>query len=137
MSGFQNECVQWAKKTFDEAHVNNTYVRACRFGEEALELLQALDVTKEDALKLVDYVYGRPKGELPQEVGGVMVTLAVLCFASKMDMEDCGEYELIQCWRNIEKIRAKQAQKPSFLKDPLPGADVPLKEAEDPYPQTR
>lgn len=121
---FQQECVDWAMQTFDVAHVQNTYVRACRFGEEALELVQALGVTKEDALKLVDYVYGRPVGEPSQEVGGVMVTMAVLCFAADLKMDECAERELARCWKNIEKIRAKQAQKPSFLRDPLPGVVV-------------
>ncbi len=42
------------------------------------ELVQAVGTSREDALRLVEYVYTRPVGELRQEIGGVMVTLAAL-----------------------------------------------------------
>lgn len=90
-----------------------------RFLEESLELVQAAGCTKDEALKLVEYVYGRPTGELHQEVGGVMVTLAALCKAQNIDMAIAGEVELSRCWQMIEKIRAKQAAKPKM--SPLPG----------------
>lgn len=93
-----------------------------RFIEEALELVQANGITKEECLQLVDYVYGRPAGEPKQEIGGVMTTLATLCFAYEFDMTECGEVELARCWENIDKIRAKQALKPK--NSPLPGADA-------------
>ena len=67
---------------------------------------------------LVDYVFGRPVGEPVQETGGVMVTLAALCLASKIDMDSAGETELGRIWLNIEKIRAKQEAKPRS--SPLP-----------------
>lgn len=44
-----------------------------RFLEEALELVQACGCTESEAAQLVAYVYGRPAGDPPQEVGGVMV----------------------------------------------------------------
>ncbi len=88
-----------------------------RFIEEALELVQSLGCTKADVLMLVDYVYGRPLGAPPQEVGGVMVTLAALCLANELSMEGCGEEELERVWGLVEKIRQKQLTKP---KGPLP-----------------
>mgnify|MGYP001575296809 FL=1 len=98
---------------------NDKRERAFRFLEEALELVQAAGTTKEQALKLVDYVYGRPVGELPQEVGGVGVTLAAFCSAHGIDLLDAQYQELRRCWNNIEKIRSKQAAKRDMM-GPLP-----------------
>jgi len=83
-----------------------------RFLEEALELVQACGCSQADARQLVDYVYGRPQGDINQEVGGVMVTLAALCLANGLDMHEGGEKELARVWNKIEQIRAKQAAKP-------------------------
>lgn len=99
-----------------------------RFLEEALELVQAADCTKAEALKLVEYVYGRPKGELHQEIGGVLVTLAALSDAHGADLEICGDVEIRRCWEKIMTIREKQAAKPKM--SPLPAAPpqaLPLK----------
>lgn len=76
--------------------------------------MQANGCTKSDAHQLVDYVYARQIGVLPQEVGGVLVTLAALCSACGLDVDKCGESELGRIWSAIDKIRAKQAAKPKF-----------------------
>ena len=89
-----------------------------RFLEEALELVQACDCTADEAHQLVDYVYGRDVGEVNQEVGGVMVTLAALCLAQEIDMHSGGEKELERIWTKVEQIREKQANKPRY--SPLP-----------------
>jgi hypothetical protein len=75
-------------------------------------------MTRSEAHQLVDYTFDRPVGELHQEVGGVMVTLAALCLASNANMHESGETELARIWTKIEKIRAKQAAKPKH--SPLP-----------------
>jgi hypothetical protein len=90
-----------------------------RFVEEALELAQSCGCTASEAHQLVDYVFGRPVGEPSQEVGGVMVTLAALCLAHGMSMEQAGRVELARVWTKVEAIRAKQAAKPKH--SPLPG----------------
>lgn len=89
--------------------------RADRFTEEALELGQAIGHSAARAHALVDYVHGRPVGELSQEVGGVMVTLAALCLAAGLDMHESAETELARILQPqvMEKIRAKQAAKPT------------------------
>lgn len=76
-------------------------------------------LTKEEAHLLVDYVYGRPVGDPGQEVGGVMVTLAALCLAQRLNMHLEGETELNRIWTKVDQIRAKQAAKPRH--SPLPG----------------
>lgn len=74
--------------------------------------MQSLGCSKSEAMQLVDYVYGRDIGDPPQEVGGVVITLAALCLASDLNMYECGETELARIWTKVEKIRAKQAAKP-------------------------
>jgi exonuclease VII small subunit len=87
--------------------------RGDRFLEEALELLQSGDYPRERIAALVDYTYGREKGEPLQEVGGVMITLAAYCLAHGLDMHEAGEKELARIWTKVDKIRAKQAAKPT------------------------
>ncbi len=42
----------------------------------------------------------------------MMVTLAALCNAAEVGMDDAGEHELDRNWARIDRIRAKQAAKP-------------------------
>lgn len=115
--GWWRQCLGGIEETLQSSQ------RVHRFVEEALELAQACDISREECLALVDYVYGRPTGEVGQEVGGVLTTLAVLCEGRGMDMTECGENELARCWRNMDKIRAKQAAKRDYA-SPLPGPSV-------------
>ncbi|WP_276841698.1 hypothetical protein [Herbaspirillum huttiense] len=113
------DCVQpWMMACFGATISNDLVERNHRFLEEALELVQSTGCTQSEAHQLVDYVFGRPVGEPVQEVGGVMVTLAALCLAAKMDMHAAGETELARIWTKVEQIRAKQAAKPKH--SPLP-----------------
>lgn len=89
-----------------------------RLLEEALEAVQAGGCTRSEAHQLVDYVFDRSVGDLWQEVGGVMNTLAAFCTAHGLDMAECGERELARVWTKVEAIRAKQAAKPKH--SPLP-----------------
>lgn len=115
---FQARVHPWLMACFGPLISGDREERNHRFLEESLELVQALGCTKDDAHKLVDYVFDREIGEKNQEVGGVMVTLAALCLANDMDMHWNGEVELKRIWTKVEQIRAKQAAKPKF--SPLP-----------------
>lgn len=115
-NNFQARVDEWMDACFGQEIKNDLVERADRFVEESLELTQTVDgFTKERAHALVEYVFGRPVGERPQEVGGVKVTLAALCNAGDVDIEDAAETELsrISQPEMIEKIRAKQAAKPT------------------------
>lgn len=121
MSGalpFQDRVAPWMDHCFGEKISNDTVERNHRFLEEALELVQACGCSRREALQMVDYVFNRDIGHKPQEVGGVMVTLAALCLAQKIDMHECGEVELKRIWVKAPQIREKQANKPEF--SPLP-----------------
>lgn len=119
---FQPRVAEWMLACFGEEIASDRMERNHRFLEESLELVQANGCTQSEAHQLVDYVFNRPVGELEQEVGGVMVTLAALCGASDADMQQCGDRELARVWKKMNQIRAKQAAKPDH--SPLPG-DVP------------
>lgn len=122
----QERVKPWMLACFGPVISADVRERCHRFFEEAGELCQAAGMSYDDALALITYTWSRPKGELPQEVGGVMITLAALCLASGVDMDDEGERELQRIWGMIEKIRAKQASKRKLFPDqpatPLPGA---------------
>ena len=110
----QTRTQRWLIACFGPKAATDKVRRNQRFLEEALELVQACGTSKEEALQLIDYVYDREKGEVPQEVGGVMTTLAGLCTAQGVDMEEAAHIELDRCWTKVEKIRAKEAAKPEF-----------------------
>ena len=109
---FQQRVREWVVACFPTSSGLDVQERNHRFLEEALELAQANFCTKEEALELVEYVFGRAKGDVHQEVGGVLVTLAALCNATSIDMDDAAEKELDRNWSRIDRIRAKQATKP-------------------------
>lgn len=115
---FQDRVQPWLLMCFGRAY-NDPQERNHRFLEEALELVQAGGCMRSEAYQLVNYVYGRPKGEVRQEIGGVMLTLAALCLSRGEDMHVAGEAELARVWTKIDEIRAKQAAKPKH--SPLPG----------------
>ena len=118
-TGYQLRAREWAAACFGEQVASDPSERNHRFLEEALELAQAGGATAVEAHLLVDYVFGRPVGDFPQEVGGTMLTLALLCQTRGESMEVCGEVELARVWQKLEQIRVKQAAKKAD--SPLPG----------------
>jgi len=115
---FQVRVDEWLRACFSADICKNKAERTHRFLEESIELAQANGCSIEDAKALVEYVYGRPKGRPELEVGGVLVTLAGVCVATHIDMENAGELELTRNWTRIEVIREKRAVAP--VGSPLP-----------------
>lgn len=120
---FQARVFPWMIACFGEELTFNSIERNHRFLEEALELVQSLGCSREDAHQLVDYVFDRPAGVAFQEVGGVKVTLAALGLAHNIDVDEASEAELARIWTNIKKIRAKQKAKPKFVPPSGPDKD--------------
>lgn len=118
-ASFQQQVLPWLMECFGAMIAGDREERNHRFLEEALELVQSLGCSAADAHQLVEYVYGRPVGEPPQEVGGVMVTLAALCLANGLDMHQLADTELARVWTKVDQIREKQKSKPQVA--PLPG----------------
>jgi hypothetical protein len=75
--------------------------------------VQAAGYSAERAHALVDYTFNRPQGDINQEVGGVMVTLAAACNALGLNMMAAARLEVSRIWGKIDTIRAKQAAKPT------------------------
>lgn len=117
-SSFQRRVADWFAACFPNELQGDREERTHRFLEEALELTQAMGCSREEAITLVEYVFSRQKGRIEQEVGGVMVTLASLCTACKIDLDHSANDELERNWSRIEAIRKKQASKPAG--SPLP-----------------
>lgn len=125
---FQDRVQPWMMACFGAEVSADKLERNDRFIEEALELVQASGYEKWRAHALVEYVYGRDQGDINQEVGGVMVTLAAHCLAHGVDMHAAAETELARIWTKVEKIRAKQAAKPKH--SPLPEHAPPAQPGE-------
>ena len=115
VNGLQARVGEWMRGCFGPAISEDHIERADRFVEEALELAQSTGWSADRGHALVDYVFGRPIGEPGQEVGGVLVTLAALCNTHRIDMqrEFAREVDRITTPDMIERIRAKQAAKPT------------------------
>lgn len=118
MASYQRRVEEWLAACFPPAVRVDQCERTHRFLEEALELAQANGCSRDDAIALVDYVFGRAPGQADKEVGGVMVTLASLCSAVGINMAEAGNCELNRNWDRIDVIRAKQQAKPHG--SPLP-----------------
>jgi NTP pyrophosphatase (non-canonical NTP hydrolase) len=115
---YQQRVQEWLNACFPHQVRPDGRERTHRFLEEALELAQANGCSREDAIALVNYVYGRPLGDPKSEVGGVMVTLAALCGVAGISMDEAGDRELKRNWTRLDIIRRKQATKP-------PGSPLP------------
>ena len=112
---WQQMATDWALKTFGETKVMDIQKRCQRFLEEACELVQSLEMPVDEARKILEYAYGRNKGEPPQEVGGVMMTLAPLCHAAGINMASSAATEIARAYERIDKIREKEATKDAKL----------------------
>lgn len=124
----QARVAPWMQACFGPEISADRLERNDRFIEEAVELVQASDYPRERAHQLVDYVYDRPQGDINQEVGGVMITLAAHCLAHGVDMHEAGETELARIWTKVEQIRVKQAAKPK-------GSALPIAVTPSPAPE--
>ena len=69
-------------------NMNDLQTRALRFGEEAIETMQAYQVPLEKVHFLVDAVYGRERGFCGPEIGDCLLTLLALASASRIDPDE-------------------------------------------------
>lgn len=115
MNNYQDAIEKWMEEVFGEDIACDMLERIMRFLEEALELAQAEGMTRDEAKRVVDYVWNRDTGECNQEVGGVMVTLAGYCAKKGISMSDeaIKEYARINSFEMRKKIFEKQAFKRS------------------------
>lgn len=113
---FQQRVRDWCVRCFGREVAYDRTERAHRFLEEALELVQACGTSVEEVRRLVLYVYGRPPGDAPQEVGQVAGTLALLAEAHELDVSRCAADELERVEGCADAIREKWLRKPREIK---------------------
>ena len=90
-------------------------IRAYRALEELLELCQVLEITPDKCVELVQYVYGRPVGELDQELGGVAFTTTALFSSLNKNFITAGYEAVDEAHGRIDQIRAKSKVKPHVV----------------------
>ncbi|APU88862.1 conserved hypothetical protein [Virus Rctr197k] len=78
---------RWTVAAFGTECYTNTQERAARVFEEAAELLQAEELDREFAQRVLDRVYSRPVGDPVQEMAGVSFTLLAYSGAKGLDLE--------------------------------------------------
>lgn len=83
----QRQVSEWCERCFGVEHATSLPARGIRMLEEAIELAQAVGVDPAMAHKLIDFVYGRPVGEIGQEIGGVSLCILALANAAGLDAD--------------------------------------------------
>lgn len=116
---YQSAADLWILSVLGEKVRDDKMERAYRLIEEALELAQACGASKADVLALADYVFARPAGEIEQEVGGLLITLACLANPNGISLTKAAYRSLGEAYAKADRIRAKVATKPKG--SPLPG----------------
>lgn len=123
----QAKVFAWAKAAFSVEQATSLRQRGLRLLEEAIETLQAVGGDPAQAHRLVDYVFGRPVGELGQELGGVSVCLLALAAAAGLsaDAEEQREVERVLA-KPLEEFAKRNAAKNAagFLAQPIPRTDL-------------
>lgn len=92
----QRLVVNWCIRCFGLEHTRNREQHAVRLLEEVLEACQSVRVSPEMAHKLIDYVYGRPVGQVYQELGGIGLTLLAFVDACDQSAAACEAQELMR-----------------------------------------
>lgn len=106
----QATVAKWVSETF--CNLADVPERGRRMLEEAVELAQAVGVTREDAVRLVDYVFARPPGVPYQELGGAGMTLLALAQAVGISADDAEQVELERVLaKSREYFRTRQREK--------------------------
>lgn len=99
----QKQISAWTKQAFGIAEATSLPQRGLRLLEESIEAYQACGGDVAMAHKLVDFVFGRPSGEVGQELGGVQVCVLALAAAAGLSAE--GEER-----REVERVLAKPVE---------------------------
>ncbi len=90
----QRSAATWAAISFGASNATSASQRALKFLEEAVELYQAAGGDLATGHRLLDFVFGRPVGEIEQELGGAGLTLLLLANAAGLSADDAERLEL-------------------------------------------
>lgn len=115
---FQERLYQWFLHTFSEQFpqlIDNKREKSHRFIEEAIELVQACNLTKQELIEIVNVVYDKPSGDIFKEAGGVATTLSLLCQNHGFQLNAAAEAEYERNFTIIDKLREKQPFRTSMV----------------------
>lgn len=110
-NNYATHTMHWCRDTFGDTIATDIVERAARLLEEATEVAQAANVPIQMAAAITHRVYNRPKGLLPQEMGGVIVCWSIMAAALGMQPSGIMDEALSDCWGRQDAIRAKLADK--------------------------
>lgn len=116
----QQRFAGWVASLFGRKCLEDMKERRLRFLEEAIELFQAAGGTDEELRTVGHYVMNRPIGEVGDEVGGVVNTLACLSAAAGVDLLAAAETNYAICVERGPRIKAKHAGKPAGIRGTAP-----------------
>jgi NTP pyrophosphatase (non-canonical NTP hydrolase) len=109
---YQGRVRDWTKECFGDAIDLDKKTRQAQFFEEAIEVVQAAGLDITTAHGLIDLAYSKDAGNVRDEVGDVMTSLAAFCTAHGVVLHESAEEALRRCIANTDKIRMKQRTKP-------------------------
>lgn len=118
---FQDRAQAWMRACFKPEDVTDKAERNRRAAEEFGEFLRAAGMEEQEAVAEFTAGFRKDPGDVAQETGGVLLTVAGVCSAHGVDMMAAGETELARVCdpETMRKIRAKHDAKPRGA--PLPG----------------
>lgn len=112
LSDTQRNVVKWLETAFPGSSGNmDRRTRALRLLEEAVELAQAVGITRENAFRQVEHTFSRPVGEPHQELGGVLFTALAVAASLGLDAHQVVTNESERAWDRIPEIREKNRSK--------------------------
>lgn len=111
MRALQRLTLPWLYGIFGDLAYRPEY-RGARLVEEALEMAQAVGLSRDSCHELVDYVYEKEPGDPLQEMGGVLLTALALAERLGYDVEDAATMEFARCLRMDDAAKAKMRDKP-------------------------
>lgn len=106
---FSRDAMAWRTETLGRPM---SEVASLRVAEEFCEAVQSLGVTLADFIALAANVWIKPRGDLKQEIGGVMMTLAVLCEVQGISLSEAASTELQRAIGKSSEIQEKERKKP-------------------------
>lgn len=120
----QEMVASWAQAAFGQREATSLPQRGLRLLEEAIEAFQACGGEEFKAHELVAFVFGREKGKIGQELGGVAVCVLALAAAAGLsaDEEEAREIHRVLS-KPLAEFTARNAAKNAagFLVDGTPG----------------
>lgn len=112
LSRLQERIAAWVVRTFGLKVLLDREERGLRHVEEAIELAQALGVSKKRIYRLVNVVYKKPVGEISQEIAGSFVTLLSVGEATSIDVYEAAIKEI----ERVESLPPEHFQKRNAAK---------------------